>query len=96
MASAYTQAVAPPRLPGQDRASRSGIWVAIFAITMSFAAFTSALYVRQGSGDGVHIALPPVIYANTVALLMSSLAIELSRRSIARGLLLEAQALRKA
>jgi cytochrome c oxidase subunit 3 len=63
---------------------------------MSFAAFTSALYVRQGSGDGVHIVLPPVIYANTMALLMSSLAIELSRRSIARGLRPEAQALRKA
>jgi cytochrome c oxidase subunit 3 len=59
--------------------------VGIFAITMSFAAFTSALYVRQGSGDGVHIVLPPVIYANSVALLLSSFTIEISRRSIARG-----------
>jgi hypothetical protein len=34
-----------------DRASRSGIWIGIFAITMSFAAFTSALFVRQGTND---------------------------------------------
>ena len=83
--STYTQAVAPPGLRGPDRASRSGIWVGIFAITMSFAAFTSALYVRQGSGDGVHIVLPPVIYLNTLALLLSSFAIEMSRRSIQRA-----------
>ena len=71
---------------GTDRASRSGIWVGIFAISMSFAAFTSALFVRQASGDGVHIVLPPVIYANTIALLLSSIAMEMSRRSNVRGL----------
>jgi cytochrome c oxidase subunit 3 len=69
--------------------------VGIFSIMMSFAAFTSALYVRQGSGDGVHIVLPPVIYANTLALLLSSCTMEMSRRSIARGLVPEALGLRK-
>ena len=93
--SNYTQVVVPPRLGGPDRASRSGIWVGIFAITMSFAAFTSALYVRQGSGDGVHIVLPPVIYLNTLALLLSSFTIEMSRRRIQRGLAPEALGLPK-
>ena len=82
----YTQIVSPSHLAGPDRASRSGIWVGIFAITMSFAAFTSALYVRQGSGEAAHIVLPPVIYANTLALLLSSLTLEKARRGIAKGL----------
>ena len=42
---------APTRVYGQVEASRSGIWVGIFAIIMSFAALTSALLVRQGSGE---------------------------------------------
>jgi cytochrome c oxidase subunit III len=67
-------------------ATRSGIWVGIFAITMSFAAFTSALMVRQGSGDWQHIVLPPVIYLNTVALLLSSIALEKARSRATRGL----------
>src|ERR1700730_10495708 len=51
-----------------EGASRSGIWVAMFAITMSFAALTRALFVREGSaGDWQHIALPPILYANTLA-----------------------------
>lgn len=81
----YTPVVSPPRFAGPERASRSGIWVGIFAITMSFAAFTSALYVRQGAGDGVHIVLPPIIYANTIALLLSSFTIEKSRRRMGLG-----------
>jgi cytochrome c oxidase subunit III len=81
----YTHVVAPPHLTGPERASQSGIWVGIFAITMSFAAFTSALYVRQGSGEAAHIVLPPVIYLNTLALLLSSYTLERAQRSIARG-----------
>src|SRR5467141_3464741 len=70
-------------LSGAGGASQSGIWVGIFAITMSFAAFTSALFVRQGSGaDWTHIALPPVLYANTLALLLSSATLQMARRAI--------------
>jgi cytochrome c oxidase subunit 3 len=79
----YSPTDSQPRLMGRDRGSRSGIWVGIFAITMSFAAFTSALYVRQGSGDWAHIVLPGIMYANTVILLISSLTMEMSRRTIA-------------
>jgi cytochrome c oxidase subunit 3 len=81
---------------GSVEASRSGIWVGIFAITMSFAAFTSALFVRQGSAsDWQHIVLPPVLYLNTLALLVSSVTFEMSRRSISAGPVIESDAARK-
>ena len=80
-----------------EGASRSGIWVAIFAITMSFAAFTSALFVREGSaGDWTHIALPPILYANTLALLLSSVMLNMSRRNIAARPVMESHAVTKA
>ena len=82
-------------LPNADRASRSGIWVAIFAITMSFAAFTSALFVREGTTDWSHLALPSVLYLNTFVLLASSASLELSRRSLAAGRLIEPGSARK-
>ncbi len=83
--------VASPHVPqararsAAAEASRSGIWVGIFAITMSFAAFTSALYVREGAGGWTHLALPSVIYANTLVLLISSLTLEISRRFLFAG-----------
>jgi len=72
-----------------DRASRSGIWVGIFAITMSFAAFTSALFVREGTTDWGHLALPSILYLNTFLLLASSAALEFSRRSLAPARLIQ-------
>ena len=64
--------------------ARTGIWVALAAITMSFAALTSALFVRQGSGmDWRHFILPPILYANTLVLLASSVTLEVARRRIA-------------
>lgn len=78
-------AAAPAKVrSGQAAASRSGIWVGICTITMSFMAFTSALYVRQGaSTDWTHIVLPRILYLNTLALLVSSATLELSRRALA-------------
>jgi len=67
-----------PRPAGR---SQSGIWVGIFAITMSFAAFTSALFVRQGSGDWIHVVVPRLIYLNTGVLLLSSITLEMARRA---------------
>jgi cytochrome c oxidase subunit 3 len=82
-------------LSGTGDAARSGIWVGIFAITMSFAAFTSALFVRQGSAaDWTHIALPPILYANTLALLLSSATLQKARRAVASAPSVEAGALR--
>ena len=67
----------------QDRASRSGIWVGLFAITMSFAASSSALFVREGTTDWTHIVLPSVLYLNTSILLASSATLEVARRLLA-------------
>jgi cytochrome c oxidase subunit 3 len=71
----------------QDRSgepAKTGIWVGLAAITMSFAAFTSAMVVRQGTApDWRHLALPHILYLNTAILLASSVTLELSRRQIA-------------
>jgi len=79
-----------------DRASRSGIWVGIFAISMSFAAFSSALFVRQGTPDWTHIVMPSVLYLNTFLLLASSVTLEISRRSLATATLIESDHARRA
>ncbi|HTP69018.1 MAG TPA: cytochrome c oxidase subunit 3 [Dongiaceae bacterium] len=62
------------------RTSSSGIWVGVFAITMSFAAFTSALVVREGTTDWSHLVLPPILYVNTAFILASSATLEIARR----------------
>jgi cytochrome c oxidase subunit 3 len=65
-------------------ASRTGIWVALAAISMSFAAFTSAMLVRQGtSNDWRHFAFPSILYLNTLALILSSFTLAVSRRRFA-------------
>jgi cytochrome c oxidase subunit III len=63
----------------------TGIWVGLAGITMTFAAFTSALIVRQGSSytDWHHISLPPVLYLNTLIIIASSFTLEVSRRRVA-------------
>lgn len=67
----------------------TGIWVVLASITMTFAAFTSALIVRQGSAlDWQHLTLPRILYFNTLALFASSWALEIARRRLrasARG-----------
>ena len=66
-------------------AYRTGMWMGLAAIVMLFAAFTSAMVVRQGvSNDWVSTRLPGIIYLNTTLLLVSTLTLELSRRSLAR------------
>jgi cytochrome c oxidase subunit 3 len=84
--------LAPPpqgKVPAvRDRSpepAKTGIWVGLAAITMSFAAFTSALVVRQGtSPDWRHLALPHILFLNTAILLASSVTLELARRQITR------------
>jgi len=63
--------------------AKTGVWVGLSAITMSFAALTSALVVRQGAGlDWHHLTLPPILYVNTVVLLASSVTLEIARRRL--------------
>ena len=64
--------------------STTGVWVVLASIAMSFAAFTSALIVRQGSAaDWRHLALPGILYLNTAVLIASSVALEVARRRVA-------------
>ncbi len=64
--------------------SETGMWVAVSAIGMSFAAFTSAMFVRQDSStDWQHFQLPHVLYLNTLILIASSVTLEFSRQRFA-------------
>lgn len=80
------RAVKDPR----GESTRTGIWVGLAAIGMSFAALTSALYVREGAAtDWHHIVLPPILWFNTLALIVSSITLEIARHRVAaymRGL----------
>jgi cytochrome c oxidase subunit III len=71
--------VTPPR----DSPARTGVWVGIGAIAMSFAAYTSAMVVRGGSApDWQHFPLPRILYLNTIVLVASSLTVEAARRRV--------------
>lgn len=66
--------------------ARTGVWIGIAAITMSFAAYTSALMVRQSAAaDWLHFRLPPILYLNTLLLLGSSGTLEHGRRGLRTG-----------
>lgn len=64
-------------------AARTGVWVGIAAITMSFAAYSSAMVIRQGPVPAwQHFELPSILYANTLVLLISSVTLEIARRRV--------------
>jgi cytochrome c oxidase subunit 3 len=74
----------PPRQ--QPERSETGMWVGIFAIVMCFAAFTSAMIVRQGaSADWMHFPLPPILYATTGILLGSSITLLIARQKLSQA-----------
>jgi cytochrome c oxidase subunit 3 len=72
---------------GADRrASFTALFVLLAASTMVFAAFTSAFVVRKGlSDDWVSMPKPPILLVNTLVLLASSFALDLSRRALKAG-----------
>ena len=72
--------------PSPVSPARTGVWIGIAAITMSFAAYTSALVVRQGAApDWRHFQLPPILYFNTLLLLASSGTLEMGRKRLPRA-----------
>lgn len=63
-------------------AASTGVWVGVATISMSFAAYTSAMVVRQGaSGDWLHFRLPAVLYINSLVIVASSVTMEVARRN---------------
>jgi cytochrome c oxidase subunit III len=74
-------------LPAGVVPSQTGIWIAVAAISMMFAALTSAMVVRQGAArDWEHFQLPRILYFNTLILVLSSVTLEISRRRFAQDL----------
>ena len=64
----------------------TGLLVLLTATTMIFAAFTSAFWVRRGlSNDWRPTTLPPILWVNTGVLLVSSVMLEIARRSLKAG-----------
>src|ERR1700692_438166 len=59
-----------------------GVWVAIGSILMLFVALTSAYIVRSASSnDWQRIGMPKVLWLSTGLILISSVTMEISRRS---------------
>src|SRR5258708_21987112 len=64
---------------------RIGVWVAIGSILMLFVALTSAYIVRSASAnDWQPITMPKVLWLSTALILISSITMEVSRRSLKR------------
>src|SRR5262249_38635764 len=62
-----------------------GMMLFLASVLMLFVALSSAYVMREGQGqDWLPIAMPSLLLPNTFALLLSSLTLELSRRSLKR------------
>lgn len=61
----------------------TGIAVGIVSILMFFMALASAFLVRKGGSDWVPVHVPPLMWLNTVVLLVSSATLELARKRLA-------------
>jgi len=79
------------------RRYRIGMLFALAAVVMLFVSFTSAYIVRQGMGtwsdasaryvtDWQPISLPPILWINTVILLLSSFTLAMAQRTLSRKL----------
>lgn len=62
-----------------------GIWILLTAILMLFAGLSSAYIVLRGQPTWQNIELPRLLWLNTALLLMSSVALEISRRAVQRN-----------
>jgi cytochrome c oxidase subunit 3 len=66
---------------------RIGMWLALASIAMMFTSLSSAYIVRAGGArDWVPIAMPRVLFASTALILISSVTLEIARRSLRRSL----------
>jgi cytochrome c oxidase subunit III len=57
------------------------LWIGIASILMMFAGFTSAYIIKRNQAKWVSFDLPPVFWASTAAILLSSITIYLAGRS---------------
>ena len=62
---------------------RIGMWVGLASVAMMFTSLSSAYIVRYASAnDWVPLAIPRVMFASTVLILISSVTLELARRKL--------------
>ncbi|HEX5884818.1 MAG TPA: cytochrome c oxidase subunit 3 [Pyrinomonadaceae bacterium] len=65
---------------------RIGMWVGLASVAMMFTSLSSAYFVRYASAnDWVPLAIPRVMFASTVLILISSVTLELARRKLKRS-----------
>ncbi len=70
------------RCTEQDRTNGTLILLAFLATAaMLFAAFTAAYLIRRTAADWQSLPLPALVWVNTTVLLVSSVALEVARRS---------------
>jgi cytochrome c oxidase subunit III len=62
-----------------------GVWILLTAILMLFAGLSSAYIVLRGVPAWQNIELPSLLWPNTAILLLSSVALGISRRAVRRG-----------
>jgi cytochrome c oxidase subunit 3 len=62
-----------------------GVWILLTAVIMLFAGLSSAYIVLRGVPAWQNIQLPWLLWPNTAILLLSSIAIDISRRAIRRN-----------
>lgn len=73
-------------MAGRPVPARTGVWVGVLAISMTFAAITSAMVARAGGAvDWERFRLPPILYINSVVLLLSSWTLECARSVVPGG-----------
>src|SRR5499427_1453690 len=91
----------PPPIPPADRGGdgnwgesgssfpltkgQIGTWILLTAIIMLFAGLSSAYIVLRGVPSWQNIELPFLLWPNTAILLLSSVAIDISRRAVRRN-----------
>ena len=87
----------PPGGRGDDGSSGSGsgtfpiskgqigVWILLAAIIMFFAGLSSAYIVLRGVPTWQSIELPWMLWPNTLILLLSSIALDISRRAVRRN-----------
>jgi cytochrome c oxidase subunit 3 len=62
----------------RDDQVKLGLWMFLATVTMLFAAFASAYVVRRSGSDWRPVALPSILWWNTLVLAASSVAIEVA------------------
>ena len=66
-------------------AAELALWVVLATVAMLFAGFTSAYLVRRTAYDWVPIYSPPILWANTALLILSSVGLEIAKTARKTG-----------